>query len=54
MGLSLFRFPRDLGQDETIGEASVFGGQKRGVAVTAGKPVKLLVHAGRPNGSTPA
>ncbi len=37
-----------FGQDETIGEASVFGGQKRGVAVTAGKPVKLLV----PRGST--
>jgi D-alanyl-D-alanine carboxypeptidase (penicillin-binding protein 5/6) len=34
--------------DETIGEASVFGGVKRGVAVTAGKPVKMLA----PRGST--
>jgi D-alanyl-D-alanine carboxypeptidase (penicillin-binding protein 5/6) len=34
--------------DEVIGEASVFGGARRGVAVTAGKPVKMLV----PRGST--
>jgi D-alanyl-D-alanine carboxypeptidase (penicillin-binding protein 5/6) len=37
-----------FGADEVIGEASVYGGMKRGVAVTAGKPVKMLV----PRGST--
>ncbi|MGL4729327.1 MAG: D-alanyl-D-alanine carboxypeptidase family protein [Bosea sp. (in: a-proteobacteria)] len=32
--------------DEVIGEASVYGGAKRGVGVTAGKAVKMLVPRG--------
>lgn len=32
--------------DETIGEASLYGGTKRGVAVTARKPVRMLVPRG--------
>jgi serine-type D-Ala-D-Ala carboxypeptidase (penicillin-binding protein 5/6) len=47
-GFRSFDSRQIFGAGETIGEASLYGGTKRGVAVTAQKPVRLLV----PRGST--